>query len=82
MRANIGRAPRILIVGGGYVGLYSALGLEKRLRPGEAEITLVSPESFMVYPPVLPEAAAGNIEPRHVMVPLRTVLRHVCLITG
>ena len=50
MRANIFRAPRLLIVGGGYVGLYSALGLENRLRPGEAEITLVSPESFMVYP--------------------------------
>ena len=82
MRATIVRAPRLLIVGGGYVGLYSALGLENRLRPGEAEITLVSPESFMVYPPFLPEAASGNIEPRHVVVPLRTVLRRVRLITG
>ena len=48
MRATIFRAPRLLIVGGGYVGLYSALGLEKRLRPGEAEITLVSRRVFMV----------------------------------
>src|SRR5437870_5179279 len=54
---------RILIVGGGYVGLYTALGLQKRLREAEADITLVTPESFMTYQPFLPEAASGNIEP-------------------
>lgn len=75
------RQARILIVGGGYVGLYAALGLEKRLGL-KAEVTLVNPESFMVYPPFLPEAASGNLEPRHVVVPLRTVLRRVRLITG
>src|SRR5712692_2784716 len=73
---------RILIVGGGYIGLYSALGLERRLRPSRAELTLVTPESFMVYQPFLPEAASGNIEPRHVVVPLRTVLKRARLITG
>jgi NADH dehydrogenase len=73
---------RILIIGGGYVGLYSALGLQKRLRPDEADITLVNPESFMVYQPFLPEAASGSIEPRHVVVPLRTVLKRARLITG
>jgi NADH dehydrogenase len=73
---------RILIVGGGYIGLYSALGLERRLRPARAELTLVTPESFMVYQPFLPEAASGNIEPRHVVVPLRTVLKRTRLITG
>src|SRR6266849_10716612 len=76
------RRTRILIIGGGYVGLYSALGLQKRLRPDEADITLVNPESFMVYQPFLPEAASGSIEPRHVVVPLRTVLRRVRLVTG
>jgi NADH:quinone reductase (non-electrogenic) len=69
-------------VGGGYVGLYSALVLQKRLRRGEAQITLVTPESFLLYQPFLPEAAAGNIEPRHVVVPLRPLLRRSRLITG
>jgi NADH dehydrogenase len=73
---------RVLVIGGGYVGLYSALGLQKRLRRGEAQITLVNPESFMVYQPFLPEAASGNIEPRHVVVPLRTVLKRVRVISG
>jgi NADH dehydrogenase len=74
--------PRVLIVGGGYVGVYTALGLQRALRPGEAEVTLVSPESFMVYQPFLPEAASGNIEPRHVVIPLRRILKRVRLITG
>jgi NADH:ubiquinone reductase (H+-translocating) len=73
---------RILIAGGGFVGLYSALGLEKRLKRDEAEIVLVSRESFMTYQPFLPEAAAGNLEPRHVVVPLRTVLKRTRLVTG
>jgi NADH:quinone reductase (non-electrogenic) len=68
------RAPRILIVGGGYVGMYTALRLSHRLRPGEATITVVDPQSYMTYQPFLPEAAAGNLEPRHVVVPLRRVL--------
>jgi len=73
---------RILIVGGGYVGLYAALRLERSLRPGEAEVVLVNPESYMTYQPFLPEAASGNIEPRHVVVPLRTVLKRTRVVTG
>jgi NADH:ubiquinone reductase (H+-translocating) len=75
-------AQRILIVGGGYVGMYTALGLQKRLSRGAAEITVVEPQSNMTYQPFLPEAAAGSVEPRHVVVPLRKVLRHCTVITG
>ena len=79
-------AKRILIVGGGYVGLYTALRLERKLRRqlrrGEVELTLVDPESYMTYQPFLPEAAAGNLEPRHVTIPLRRALHHTRLIIG
>jgi NADH:ubiquinone reductase (H+-translocating) len=74
--------PRILIVGGGYVGLYTALRLLRRLRDGEAQITVVDPRSYMTYQPFLPEAAAGAVSPRHVVVPLRRVLRGAEIITG
>src|SRR5664280_1494648 len=59
------RYPRILIIGGGYVGMYTALRLQCKLRAGEARVTVVDPQSYMTYQPFLPEAAAGNLEPRH-----------------
>ncbi|MFJ6217440.1 NAD(P)/FAD-dependent oxidoreductase [Streptomyces sp. NPDC092296] len=78
-----GRPPaRILIVGGGYVGMYAALRLQRRLHRGEAEITVVDPQPYMTYQPFLPEAAAGSIDPRHVVVPLRQVLRGCTVVTG
>jgi NADH dehydrogenase len=70
-----GRPPRILILGGGYVGLYTALRLQSRLRPGEATVTVVEPRSYMTYQPFLPETSAGSLSPRHVVVPLRRVLK-------
>jgi NADH dehydrogenase len=73
---------RIAIVGGGYVGMYTALGLQRKLPKGAAEITVVEPQSNMTYQPFLPEAAAGNLEPRHVVVPLRKVLRKCTVLTG
>lgn len=74
---------RILIAGGGYVGLYAALVLQdKTKRSRDVEITLVSPESYMTYQPFLPEAAAGSLEPRHVVVPLRRILRKVHVVNG
>jgi NADH dehydrogenase len=71
-----GRRPRrILILGGGYVGLYTALRLQSRAKPGEATVTVVEPRSYMTYQPFLPEASAGSLSPRHVVVPLRRVLK-------
>jgi NADH:ubiquinone reductase (H+-translocating) len=74
--------PHILIAGGGYVGMYTALGLQRRLRAGEARVTLVDPRPNMTYQPFLPEAAAGSLEPRHVVVPLRRTLKGTDVVTG
>ncbi len=73
---------RIVIVGGGYVGMYTALGLQRKLSRGRAEITIIDPQPHMTYQPFLPEAAAGSVEPRHVVVPLRRVLKHCRVITA
>lgn len=78
-----GKTPeKILIVGGGYAGFYTAWGLEKKLRRGEAEVTLVDPHGYMTYQPFLPEVTAGSIEARHVMVSLRRHLRRTTIIAG
>ena len=82
METRSGGPPHILVVGGGYVGMYTALRLLKKLRPGEGKVTIVDTRSFMTYQPFLPEAAAGNLEPRHVVVPLRRVLKGGRVITG
>ncbi len=74
--------PRILIVGGGYVGMYTALRLQRRLRRHEAQITVIGSQAYMTYQPFLPEAAAGNLEPRHMVVPLRRVLDKCEVLTG
>ncbi|MEV6513798.1 FAD-dependent oxidoreductase [Streptomyces sp. NPDC051642] len=77
---------RILVVGGGYVGMYTALRLQKKLKReikrGQVEITVVSPDPYMTYQPFLPEAAAGSISPRHVVVPLRRVLGRCRVVIG
>ncbi|PKV99901.1 MULTISPECIES: NAD(P)/FAD-dependent oxidoreductase [Amycolatopsis] len=73
--------PRVLVVGAGQAGMHVARRLRRRLRPGEAAITVVDPHSYSTYQPLLAEAAAGNLEPRHVVVPLRQVLPGVEVIT-
>ncbi|MEU8791947.1 NAD(P)/FAD-dependent oxidoreductase [Streptomyces sp. NPDC048643] len=77
---------RILIVGGGYVGMYTALRLQRKLKAelkrGDVEIVIVSPDPYMTYQPFLPEAAAGSISPRHVVVPLRRVLDQCRIVIG
>ncbi|WP_022886677.1 NAD(P)/FAD-dependent oxidoreductase [Glaciibacter superstes] len=74
--------PKILIVGGGYAGFYTAWKLEKWLRPGEAEVTVVDPLPYMTYQPFLPEVAAGSIEPRHSVVAHRRHLGKTNVITA
>ncbi len=74
--------PKILIVGGGYAGFYTAWKLEKHLRNGEAEVTVVDPLPYMTYQPFLPEVAAGSIEPRHSVVALRRHLKKTTVVTA
>ncbi len=72
---------RIVIVGGGFAGMYAALEM-KRLAAAGHRITLVSSENFMQYQPFLPEVASGTIDPRAVVVPLRPVLKHATVGVG
>jgi NADH dehydrogenase len=74
--------PKILIVGGGYAGFYTALKLEKHLGKGEAEVTLIDPLPYMTYQPFLPEVVAGSIEARHAVVSHRRHLRKTNIVSG
>jgi NADH dehydrogenase len=65
-----------LVIGGGFAGGYVARLLGKR------GATIASPENFMLYTPMLPEAASGTLEPRHVVVPLRQMCPHAELLLG
>ena len=65
-----------LVAGGGFAGGYVARLLGKR------GATIVSPENYMLYTPMLPEAASGSLEPRHVVVPLRMMCPHAELLLG
>src|SRR5690348_17843679 len=72
----------VLILGGGFGGLYAAHTLERLLPPAAARVVLVNDVNFMLYTPLLPGAAAGTLEPRHVVVPLREELRRTDLRLG
>src|SRR3954470_14549769 len=56
--------------------------MSKKLRSTEAEVTIVDPQPHMTYQPFLPEASAGNISPRHSVVPLRRELRKCTVLSG
>ncbi|WP_380170271.1 NAD(P)/FAD-dependent oxidoreductase [Kineococcus sp. DHX-1] len=68
---------RVLVVGGGHVGLTTTLRLLRRARSGELRVTVVDPRGYMTYHPFLPEAAAGSIDARNVVVSLRRSLSGV-----
>src|SRR5689334_8167862 len=65
-----------LVLGGGFAGAYVARLL------GRGGATIVSPQNSMLYTPLLPEAASGTLEPRHVVVPLRQMCPHAELVLG
>ena len=61
----------VVIAGGGFAGSSAARELERILPKQSARLILVNDVNFLLYTPFLPEAAAGTLEPRHVVTPLR-----------
>jgi NADH:ubiquinone reductase (H+-translocating) len=72
---------RVLVVGGGFAGFHAARTLSRKL-PRDAEITLLNPTDYFLYLPLLPEVAAGIVEPRRITVSLTTALPKVRLELG
>ncbi|WP_125774675.1 NAD(P)/FAD-dependent oxidoreductase [Antribacter gilvus] len=76
------KVPRIVVLGGGSVGLYVARRLRKKLKKREAAIVVVDPRPYMTYAPFLPEAAAGSIDARDVVAPHRRALKRIDVLQG
>ena len=67
---------RIVIIGGGFAGTAIASRLERKFRRDESvEITLIDAENFFTFTPLLPEVPSGSIQPKHIVFPLRALLR-------
>jgi NADH:ubiquinone reductase (H+-translocating) len=73
---------QVLIAGGGFGGFYAARAFERLLAPQSAHVTLVNNANFLLYTPLLPGAAGASLDPRHVVVPLRSQLRRTDLVIG
>jgi NADH dehydrogenase len=73
---------QVVIAGGGFGGFYAARALERLLAPQSAHVTLVNEGNFLLYTPLLPGAAGATLDPRHVVVPLRSQLRRTDLVIG
>jgi NADH dehydrogenase len=77
------RPKRILILGSGFGGLYTALHLQKKLaRNPEVDITLVNRENFFLFTPMLHEVAASDLDVTHIVNPVRKLLRRVQFFDG
>jgi NADH:ubiquinone reductase (H+-translocating) len=72
----------VVIAGGGFGGFYAARALERLLPAQSARVTLINDANFMLYTPLLPGAAGATLDPRHVVVPLRSQLQRIELVIG
>lgn len=77
-----GRPARVVVVGSGFAGLHTCRALERRLPAGPAKVTLVSPRDYLLYSPLLPEVAAGVMDPRHIAVSVAQALTRTTLLLG
>ena len=75
-------AHNVVIAGGGFAGANAARELERILPKQSSRLVLVNDVNFLLYTPLLPEAAAGTLEPRHVVTPLRDLLKRTYLRMG
>ena len=73
---------QVVIAGGGFGGFYAARALERMLPAQSAHVTLVNEANYMLYTPLLPGAAGATLDPRHVVVPLRSQLSRTDLTIG
>lgn len=69
--------PSVIIVGGGFAGLAVASGLE-----GRAKVTVVSDQNFLLFTPMLAEVAAGDLDPRHIITPIRQLAPEARVVSG
>lgn len=75
------RRPRILIAGAGFAGFECAKRLT-RMAPGAFDVTIVNPEDYSLYTPLLPDVAGGLLDPRHIAIPIVQALPGVRLLRG
>jgi len=74
---------RILILGGGFAGLYAAMELENRLaHDQDVEITLINRENYFIFTPMLHEVAASDLDLTAIVNPVRKLLRRVNFFEG
>jgi len=74
---------RILVLGGGFGGVYTALHLERALvGRTDVDITLVSRDNFFLFTPLLHEVASSDLDITHIVSPLRTLLKQTTIFTG
>jgi NADH dehydrogenase len=72
----------VLVVGSGFAGFHCMRRLETHLPPDGAELLLASSADYLLYSPLLPNVAAGVVEPRHIAVGLHAALRRARVLLG
>jgi NADH:quinone reductase (non-electrogenic) len=80
---SINKRTRIVILGGGFGGLYAALHFEKALAHApDVDVTLVNRENFFLFTPLMHEVAASDLDVTHIVNPIRKLLRRVYFFEG
>ncbi len=70
----------VVILGGGFAGVYTAMYLEKLVKGSDVEISLINRENYFVFQPMLPEVISGSIEIQHIINPIRRLCKRTNLV--